>query len=286
MESEQLDAARPVPDFVIPGFSKSGTTTLFEWFAACPEVSRGAAKEPAFFAEDHLWAQGWDWYAGRIGDPSQGLVGDGSPHYLDPEWSEKAAARIAEHRPDVKLLVLYRDPLERAISHFRHEVRRNRDTTPVADVASALTIDSAYVRASRYGTGFKPFAERFDPDQILLIPLERLSDTGWSAALRHVGLDDRSPPEPSRNVGSRTPAWTPLMRILHERGILQKAIEIAPRRIRRLGARVLMKDPVDAAPPIDVIREQLDPTVASLLADEWRQFEELRAPFLHVPVAT
>lgn len=276
------DPLRPMPDFVIPGFSKSGTTTLFEWLAGCPEVSRGAAKEPAFFAEDHLWEQGWEWYAGRIGDPSQGLVGDGSPHYLDPKWSERAAARIAEHRPDVKLLVLYRDPLERAISHFRHEVRRNRDTTPVAEVASALTMDSAYVRASRYGTGFEPFAERFAHDQILVIPLERLSDTGWSAALDHLGLGDRPCPEESRNVGSRTPAWTPLMRVLHERGILQKAIEIAPRRIRRLGARVLMKDPVDAAPPIHVVRERLDPAVAALLAEEWEQFEDLSAPFRQV----
>ena len=282
MDTTSLDPARPIPDFVIPGFSKCGTTTLFEWLSACAEVSRGTAKEPAFFAEDDLWAKGFDWYAARIGDPAQGLVGDGSPHYLDPAWSDAAAKRIAEHRPDVRLLVLHRDPLERAISHFRHEVRRDREKTPVADVSAALTLDSAYVRASRFGSGFAPFAERFSSEQILIIPMERLSDRGWSTALAHLGLPDRPPTRESRNVGSATPSWTPMMRKLHERGIIEKVQRLAPRRLRRLGAKVLLSEPVETAPPTDVVREQIDPAVRSLLDEELARFVELSARFLHV----
>lgn len=285
MASTPANEVRPIPDFVIPGFGKCGTTTLFEWLASCPEVSRGGAKEPGFFAFDHLWAKGWDWYASLIGDPGAGLVGDGSPAYLDPNWSEAAATRIAAHRPDVRIMILYRDPVERALSHFRHEVRRGREKTPVDQAPSALTLASAYVRASRYATSLAPWLERFAPEQLLVIPLARLSDAGWEAALDHLGLDRRPSPDEVYNDSSRKRSYTPVMRVLYEHHIIQRVEKLAPRGIRKLGARVLLRKPVEKAAPVDQVREALSPDVAAVLDEEWHRFQAMIRTLPAVPVA-
>lgn len=275
MASAPVNEPRPIPDFVIPGYGKCGTTTLFEWMASCPEVSRGGAKEPSFFAYDDLWAKGLDWYGSVIGDPTAGLVGDGSPAYLDPNWSEAAAARLAAHRPDVRIVILYRDPVERALSHFRHEVRRGREKTPVEAAASALTLESAYIRASRYATGLAPWVARFAPEQMLVIPLARLSDAGWEAALAHVGLDRRPPPDEVYNDSSQKRAYTPAMRVLYEHNIIQRVEKLAPAGIRKLGARVLLRKPVEKAAPAAQVRESLAPEVTALLDEEWNGFHEM-----------
>lgn len=276
---------RPIPDFVIAGFSKCGTTTLFEWLASLPEVSRGGAKEPGFFAYDDAWRKGWDWYASVVGDPAAGLVGDGSPAYLDPAWSVDAASRLAEHRPDVRILILYRDPVERAISHFRHEVRRGREKTALADVAKALTLDSPYVRASRFASGLAPFVERFPPEQMLVIPLDRLGDTGWVAALDHLGLPVRLPPQQVHNDSSSKRSYTPAMRLLYDRGIIQKLERRVPAALRRTGGRLLLRRPVGAAAPTGDVRQALPPEVGALLRDEWERFHEMIVPLRSVPEA-
>lgn len=285
MASAASTGSRPVPDFVIPGFSKCGTTTLFEWLAACPEVSRGGAKEPDFFAYEDVWAKGWDWYRSVIGDPDAGLVGDGSPAYLDPNWSEAAATRLAAHRPDVRILILYRDPVERALSHFRHEVRRGREKTPVGEAAHALTVDSAYIRASRYATGLAPWTQRFAPEQMLLIPLARLSEAGWEAALDHLGLERRPPPAANYNDSSRKRSYTPVMRLLYEHNIIQRIEKLAPRGLRKVGARVLLRQPVEEAAPADEVRTSLSPEVLGLLDDEWGRFQEMIRELPAVPAA-
>jgi hypothetical protein len=286
MASASPNGFRPIPDFVIPGFSKCGTTTLFEWLARCSEVSRGGAKEPGFFAYDDLWERGWEWYASVVGDPGAGFVGDGSPAYLDPNWSEAASTRLAAHRPDVRIFILYRDPVERAISHFRHEVRRGREKTPVDRAPSALTMESPYIRASRYATGLAPWVERFPSDQMLVIPLARLSDLGWEAALDHIGLDRRPPPDEVYNDSTQKRSYTAVMRTLYDRNIIQRIEKLAPRGLRKLGARVLLRDPVDKAAPAAEVRDSLSPDVVALLDDEWDRFQQMIRTLPAVPAAS
>ncbi len=114
------------PDFIGIGAQKAGTTWLYKQLSKHPEVSMGKCKEINFFNDRYSlythhpiknYKKGIKWYIEQLA-PEEGKVnGDISPNYL---WDEKAAKRIHKHFPDVKIIVMLRDPIERAYSHFLH----------------------------------------------------------------------------------------------------------------------------------------------------------------------
>lgn len=123
-----------LPDFVIVGAQKAGTTSLYKYLTTHPQVLGASRKELHFF--DVAYHRGSAWYrshfprrrardalADRLGRPV--ITGESSPYYL---FHPHAPRRLAEHVPDTKLIVLLRDPVTRAYSHYRHQVRRGRET--------------------------------------------------------------------------------------------------------------------------------------------------------------
>ncbi|MFP5321574.1 MAG: sulfotransferase family protein [Acidimicrobiia bacterium] len=161
---------RPPVDFVVIGAMKCGTTSLHHYLAAHPDVSLPARKEVDFFfgrqpgGPGNRW-RGLDWYEALF-DPEAPVRGDVSPGYTSPDHPE-AAAGIAEVAPDARLVLLVRDPLDRAVSQYRHH---RRDGTEPRSLADAL-LDPAlhYVRRSRYAERLVPFLERFPADRIAVV---------------------------------------------------------------------------------------------------------------------
>jgi hypothetical protein len=107
----------PLPDFLIVGHPKCGTTALFELLRTHPEIHMPARKEPWFFAEElhvnsaprpegmpRTVAQYAEWFDGAQEGQK---VGEASPHYL---WSSTAAANIAELLPDARIIAILREP--------------------------------------------------------------------------------------------------------------------------------------------------------------------------------
>jgi len=120
--------ARVLPDFVIIGAQRGGTTSLYHFLTRHPQV-RGAVmdKEVHFF--DLRFAEGLARYRGafptrltveriRRRTDAPVAVGEASPYYL---FHPAVPARIATSLPEVKLVAMLRDPVERAWSHYRHE---------------------------------------------------------------------------------------------------------------------------------------------------------------------
>ena len=140
---------RRLPDFLVIGAMKSGTSTLFHHLARHPGVVHPYRKEAHYFGHGHRAGRGLGWYRAhfpmRIGGGG-GLTGEATPDYLfDPE----VPARIHAAAPEARLVAILREPAARAVSHYHHEVRMGRETLPMAE-AFALE-DARLAHAARLG---------------------------------------------------------------------------------------------------------------------------------------
>jgi hypothetical protein len=115
---------RPLPDFLILGAQKAGTTALYEYLRRHPGITGPRWKEVSYF--DRHYRRGPAWYRGNFPVRlSRGrIVGEASPSYL---FHPLAPARAAALVPSVRLIAILRDPVERAYSHYQHEVAFGRE---------------------------------------------------------------------------------------------------------------------------------------------------------------
>jgi len=139
MSPASLDRADP-PQFFVPGAQKSGTTSLFFYLKRHPRIVLGENKEVHFF--DQHYARGIEWYRQQLPPLSRAqgaLTGDFTPLYL---FHPRAAERMAKHFPAARVIVLLRNPVDRAFSHFHHVVRQGLEPR---SFATALREEPAIV---------------------------------------------------------------------------------------------------------------------------------------------
>lgn len=217
----RLTPPASLPDFLIIGAMKAGTTSLFDWLGLQPEVFVPKAKEPNFFGDDQVWSRGADWYASLFRDAAPGQhIGEASVSYTDPARSALTASRIARVLPDVRLVFLARDPVVRARSHYRHEVLRGREKRTLSEALAST--DSPYVERSLYYRCLEPYLERFPRERICVVTFESLfgpDGTGWGDALSFIGLHPRPRPEIHRNAFAEREQFSPTMKFLWNAGL-------------------------------------------------------------------
>jgi hypothetical protein len=113
--------ARMSPSFIIIGVQKAGTTSLYNYLIQHPAIVPAVEKELHFF--DLCYHKGLNWYRSRFPQQRAGLItGEASPYYISHPL---AASRIAKDFPSVKLILLLRNPVERTISHYKHNIRQD-----------------------------------------------------------------------------------------------------------------------------------------------------------------
>jgi hypothetical protein len=112
------DEARMLPSFLIIGGQRCGTTSLYRYLSEHPDVHPGLVKEIQFFTLNY--GKGVDWYRSQF--PPESVGGhsfDASPYYLfHPAAPERASGLL----PDARLIALLRNPVDRAFSHYQHNV--------------------------------------------------------------------------------------------------------------------------------------------------------------------
>lgn len=131
-----------LPTFLVIGAQRAGTSTLFYHLCRHPQIGRPVKKEVHFF--DHRYWRGVDWYrsffptsaaqqrARRRGDK---LVGaEATPYYL---FHPAVPARVAETIPDVLLIAILRNPVDRAYSHYQRTLERNAEPLAFEDALAA-----------------------------------------------------------------------------------------------------------------------------------------------------
>lgn len=140
----RMGQPRELPGVVIIGAQKSGTSSLHQYLTQHRDVIAPLRKEVHYF--DLNFDRGEDWYRahfGRVGEP--GLNIDSSPYYL---FHPAVPRRLAALLPDARLVVLLRDPVRRAYSHYWHERHRRRESLgfEAAIQAEPGRIDAAHAR--------------------------------------------------------------------------------------------------------------------------------------------
>lgn len=237
MDQVSADGGR-VPDFLIIGAMKSGTTTVFRWLEEHPGTRLPEAKEPHYFSRDDVFARGVGPYLALFADVPDSLVtGEASASYADPRIAARVAERVAALAPDVRLVYLVRDPVARLKSHYLHEWQRSRERRPFAEAVAAP--DNPYVAMSRYADAAAPFVAELGPERLLVVGTEELAgpdSPGWRRVTDHLGLTPRAGSPDRANVTADKVAFSPFVLRLWESGLLHHLRRL-PGPVRRLARR-------------------------------------------------
>ena len=171
-----------LPDFLVIGAYKSGSTALHEALRGHPQVFVPAQKGPSFFAFDGAehtdrplppgTVRRWEDYVALFDPaPTDGVRGEVSPEYLA---NPRAAGRIRERVPGARLVAILRDPVERAFSDYLMYLRDGLE--PETDFGRALdaqeerrrAADSTgyYVETGFYGRQLRPYFDAFPRERI------------------------------------------------------------------------------------------------------------------------
>ena len=133
---------RVMPDFFILGAQKCGTTSLYYYLVEQPSIASAWRKELRFF--DNNFQRGLSWYRGQFPFSIRKyyaehirkrafITGEASPNYL---FYPNVPKRVAEIFPQAKLIILLRNPVDRAYSHYRHTVARGREKLSFEDATA------------------------------------------------------------------------------------------------------------------------------------------------------
>jgi hypothetical protein len=178
-----------LPNLVVIGAQKCGTSSLHNYLATHPQISMSRVKEINFFNDEIHWGYGPQWYA-RHFEPGQ-VRGESSPAYTFLPETAGTAERMHRLLPDARLIYLVRDPVERIRSNYVHQRARGLEPRPFAEVA--IDPDGIYVNHTRYATQLRPFIELFGRERLLIASQEKLL-AERAATLRRVfrflGVDE------------------------------------------------------------------------------------------------
>jgi hypothetical protein len=268
-----------LPDFVILGAMKAGTTSLFRWLEQHPDVALPEDKEPAFFSRDERWQRGLGEYATLFAQlPAGRLTGEASVHYSDPAVAERAARRLQTIVPEAKLIFLARDPVERLRSHYRHQVQRGREKRPM--LAALSEPDSPYVRCSHYQRALEPWVARFGRERLLIVEFERLvseSEQTWQGVLQFLGLSPIGRPKEAHNVTANKRGFSGPMRHVYDLR-LARYVPRVPRPLRTVLKPLAFRggDAYDAL--LSSSRDPVPPDVSQALVDDYARVRAAWGP--------
>jgi hypothetical protein len=219
---------RALPDVVIVGAQKGGTSSVFAHLAAQPGFVPSRPKETHFF-DSAAYTDGIDRYRRHFPltvtlRRQRAITGEATPNYLPvPE----ACTRLVRDVPDARLVVLLRDPAERALSHWKMNRRRGVDPLGFAEALATEADRTAdlqgasfsgrlgadqltYAARGRYAEQIAHLLSLGPRHPVLVLFSEHLfAESGPSLALLHdvLGLPAPTPSTqlPERNIGTDTP---------------------------------------------------------------------------------
>lgn len=194
-----------LPNFVIVGAMRSGTTSLARYLGAHEDVFMAPQKEVHFF--DRHFHRGIDWYRDQFkGAAGERAVGEATQTYL---YDERAMLRMAEVLPDARLVAILRNPIDRAYSHYWHNRSIGRESLDFRTAVSAepdrlRSGDAAdrytfsYVDRGRYTRQLRRLAELYPRDAIHVILFDDLLESQvevFQGACRFLGVPASAMPQ-------------------------------------------------------------------------------------------
>ena len=233
---------RALPDFVIIGAQKCGTSSLYRYLADHPTVAPAVGKEIHYF--DWNFRRGVNWYRGhfptrveqrlfRARTGQRLFTGEASPYYM---VHPLAPVRLKALIPDAKLIALLRDPVERTLSAYHHQFRNGEETSTLEEALDlepqrlAGEIDRlahdgsynsrahrkfSYMARGRYAEQLESWLRVFPREQLLVIRSEDFFERPaeiFAQVLDYIGLPAWQPSRFPRFNAAEYPDMDPAMR--------------------------------------------------------------------------
>ncbi len=176
-----------MPNFLVIGAAKSGTTSLHAYLSQHPEIFMSRVKEPRYFAvknnsKINISKAPWKGTITSLQDyqklfldlKDEKAIGEASPLYL--AWSEISAENILLDIPQVKLIAVLRQPAERAFSHFLHDKRHGLIKEDSFDNYLKNHRKNTYINLGMYHQLLQPYYARFKTEQIRIFLFDDLKN--------------------------------------------------------------------------------------------------------------
>lgn len=187
---------KPVkPDFLIIGAAKAATTTLSNMFTHHPQAGMVEGKEPHFFSTDRYHSLGWERYQQLYSHCIDKLmVGDASTSYSRLRYNPETILRIKKHVPDVKIIYMVRQPLDRMVSAYVERLASPTLDEKHGSINQAVKQQPMIIDSSRYWEVFDAYRQAFGEDNIKIIWFEEFitqPNKVFSDVCRFLGIDDQ-----------------------------------------------------------------------------------------------
>lgn len=279
-----------MPNFLIIGAAKSGTTSLYRYVKQHPQIYMSSVKEPQFFSSEgkdldfrgpgdreiveRTWITTLKEYSELFsGVRDEIAVGEASNMYL---YDATAATRIRDYVPDVKLIAILRDPADRAYSQFSFMTLNGREQ--LAEFADAFQAEEAricddwmpswhYKRTGFYYAQLRRYFDVFPSIQIKVYLFEDfIADPRYvlQDLFQFLGVDVTFNPDVREQ---HNPSGLPRSRAVHSfltsRSPIKRALRaVVPSGMRRRTVRRMRNR--------NLVKRQLSPKVRSQLVDAYR----------------
>ena len=280
------------PTFLVIGGQKCGTTSLYRYLDEHPDVFTGPVKELRFFSGESISQEAAPTSGPPISDfkayreyferdSKYQAAGEASPSYI---FYPGTAERIHRHLPDVRIIAILRDPIDRAFSEYWHHWRMGRQLNDdFLGFVLSEDVDAVpqfgdlrdCVRRGLYYRQLKPYFRLFDREQLLTLFYEDLTSNAqelMQRAYEFVGVNPKFEPNTTRTHNQGTMPkmdWKYIAARVIERGIDWTPLEESTRmQYRRQVRRKVQSQRRE--PPVEV-RQKLIP----LFEDDVRKLESL-----------
>ena len=167
------DRGGALPDFLLIGAMKCGTTSLYHYLRDHPQIFMPTIKAPEFFAEESNWGRGIAWYRRQFEGVGPGVIaiGEASNVYTKYPRYRGVPERIAEIIPHARLIYVVRDPIDRIRSHYQTRVTEGTERAPIG---RAVRENPIYLDYSRYAMQLDRYLAQFPREQLHVIRAEDL----------------------------------------------------------------------------------------------------------------
>ena len=181
------DVGGALPSLVVVGAAKCATNSLHAYLHAHPDISMSEIKEPQFFQDP----DGAEWiglYRSYF-DPGAKVTGESSTAYTRHPVVPGVPERMAALVPDLRIIYMVRDPIERAVSSYVEERMNDNDHRGFEEAFADLEDPfNPYVAASRYASQLSRYQEVFSSEQILVVDMDELEQAPEATVSRIYGF--------------------------------------------------------------------------------------------------